>query len=293
MERTTKHRKADAILTGDWHLREDTPVCRIDDYEVTQWKKIAFISALQKKHECAIFHSGDLFNHWKPSPYLISKTIENIPDDFYTIYGNHDMPQHNLDLVFKSGIYTLFTAGALNVLPTRHWGQEVNTTFTPLKIKNRTILVWHVMTYQAKKLWPDMTDPKAVKILRKYPEYDLILTGHNHQTFVEKYKGRLLVNPGSIMRMDADQLDANPCVWLYYADTNSVDPVYIPIEENAVNRDHLDVVAERNDRIDAFISKLDTDWKGNMSFEDNLELFFSMNKVEKEIQQIIYRSIES
>lgn len=291
MKRTATHRKASAILTGDWHIREDIPVCRTDNSEETQWKKIRFISDLQKEHWCPVIHSGDLYNHWKPSPYLIAKTIEYLPDQFHTVYGNHDLPQHNLELQNKSGIHVLKMAKKLEVLKGCHWGET--PTKPSLIIKGRKILVWHVMTYQAKKLWSDMTDPKAAKILRKYTDYDLILTGHNHQSFVEEHEGRLLVNPGSIMRMDADQLDAKPCIWLYYADTNTVEPIYIPIEKDAVNRGHLDVVTERNHRIDAFISKLNTDWEGNMSFEDNLEHFFSVNKTRDKIKQIVYKSMES
>jgi N-acetylmuramoyl-L-alanine amidase len=42
---------------------------------------------LQEKHQCPVFHAGDLFDYWKPSPWLISKAIEHLPDKFYTIYN--------------------------------------------------------------------------------------------------------------------------------------------------------------------------------------------------------------
>ena len=52
----------DAILTGDWHLREDTPICRTDDFQTAQWEKVRIISDLQKKYNCPVIHSGDLFH---------------------------------------------------------------------------------------------------------------------------------------------------------------------------------------------------------------------------------------
>ena len=307
MKRTKQTKKPDAILTGDWHLREDQPTCRTDNYQMAQWKKVEFIRHLQLDYDCPVLHSGDLFNHWKPSPSLLSKTIIALPNQFHTILGNHDLPQHNLDLIHKCGVFTLRTAGALQILPGCHWGEvptdsSISTgtiDITSMADKKQQfidgyeILVWHVMTFQGKKPWPGCTDPMAASLLRKYPEYDLILTGHNHQSFTEKHEGRLLVNPGSLTRHKADQIDHRPCVYLWYADTNTAVPVYLPIEQGVISRDHIEHSKERNDRIDAFISKLDDDWEAAVSFEENLERFEKTNKVRKSVMEIVHKAIES
>lgn len=284
-------KQADAILTGDWHLQETVPIARKDKdtfYE-KQFEKLSFIYNLQKQHDCPILLSGDLFNIWKPSPMLLSKTMEHLPKEIYTIYGNHDLPQHNLDLAYKCGIRVLERANKLSVLPDTHWNQKPESA---LVLNNKTIMVWHVMTYQGKKPWPDCKDPKGATLLRKYPKIDLILTGHNHKPFVEKHEGRLLVNPGSIFRLSADQINHKPRVYLWYADTNTVEPVYLPIEKNVISREHIEVKEERDNRIDAFVSGLDTDWKAKMSFEDNIEKFRKKNKIKKSIMKIVYEAIE-
>jgi len=248
---------------------------------------------LQKKYGCPVFHSGDLFNHWKPSPHLLSKTIEHLPDQFWTIYGNHDQPQHNMELVYKCGINTLLTAGKLNLLHGTHWGElPIKGEYSWRFYKDRKILVWHIMTYQAKTPWPGCVDPMAGKLLRKYPEYSLILTGHNHKAFIEQYKGRLLVNPGSLTRHAADQINHKPRVYLWYAETNTVESVYLPIEENVISREHIETVEKRNNRIDAFISQLDSEWEAAVSFEENLKRFFSHNEIRKSIKDIVMNSIE-
>ena len=287
MKRNKQPRKPDVILTGDWHLREDLPICRTDDYWEAQWKKVSFIKDLQKEYGCLVIHSGDLFNHWKPSPYLLSKTIEHLPDQFCTIYGNHDLPQHNVDMAYKNGISTLEFAGKLTVLSSCHWGH----TPVALSDPSGSMLVWHVMVYQGKKPWPGCVDPSARSLLRKYP-WKLVLTGHNHKPFVEEYEGRLLVNPGSITRMDADQIDHKPRVYLWYADDNTVQPVYLPIESGVITREHITRTEERNDRIDAFISKLDTEWEASISFEENLERFAKSNNVRQSVMDIIIKAIE-
>ncbi len=289
MERKKIQNTPDAILTADWHLRETNPVARLDNFETAQWGKIDFIDKLQKKYNCPIIHAGDLFDYWKPSPYLLSKTIELLPDKFYTIYGNHDLPQHNLDLAGKCGIHNIEVAGKLTVLPGTHWEQEIQDA--SYIIKDKKILVYHVMSYQGKLPWPGCTDPSSASLIRKLKDFDLILTGHNHQAFVEEYNGRLLVNPGSITRQTAAQIDFKPRVYLYYAKSNTVEPIYLPIDTAVISKEHIDIKKKRDDRIDAFIDGLDGNLGDSLDFEKNLQIFFQKNKVDKEITKLIENAI--
>ena len=286
MQRTKIQRIPSAILTADWHLREDTPTAFTGNFQIEQWGVVTFIANLQQQYNCIVYHAGDLFNNWKPSPWLITMAMRHLPDNFYTIYGNHDLPQHNLELADKCGINVLQEAGKLTVLNGIHWGQ------TPPENSSAKMIMWHVMTYQGKKPWPGCTDPMAASLLRKYPQHDLILTGHNHKTFVEEHEGRVLVNPGGITRQSADQIDFKPRVFLWYAETNTVEPVYLPYTEGAISREHIDVIEQRDARIDAFISKLNSEWDVSLSFEDNIEAFCQANNVREPIKEIIYKALE-
>lgn len=284
-------KRVSAILTSDWHLRETTPVCRTDDFWATQMNKINFVYFLQRKHECPVLHAGDLFHHWKPSPYLLSMAIENLPDQFATVYGQHDLPQHSLDLKDKSGIYVLDSAKCLTVLDGCSWGQVPKAP--SIEIGGRKILVWHNFTYVGKDPWPGITSPKAYALLEKYKQFDLIVTGDNHQSFTFRSpSGNLLVNPGSLTRQDADQIDFQPKVYLYYAETNEVEVVEIPIEMGVITRDHIEKVQERDDRIDAFVSSLNTDFSATISFEKNMEMFLQTNRIRRDVKDIIYKSME-
>jgi DNA repair exonuclease SbcCD nuclease subunit len=294
MKRISKDNKIpDAILTSDWHLREDTPICRIDNYWETQWKKVDFIKDLQQKYDCPILHAGDLFDYWKPSPYLLSETIKHLPKQFYTIYGQHDLPQHNLELMNKSGIYCLEKADKLETMDDVHYGKEPRgISSICCGLPTQKILIWHVMNYQGKKPWPDCPSPSSVKLMKKYPNYDLIVTGDNHKSFVEEYESRLLVNPGSLMRMDADQTDHKPCIYLWYAKTNTVEKVLLPFEPDVISREHIERVEKRNERIEAFVNRLNDDWEGTVSFEENLKRFEESNNIIPSVMNIIYKSIE-
>lgn len=288
-------KKVDIILTSDWHLRDTIPICRKDDFWETLWNKVDFVAKLQKQYDCPVLHAGDLFHHWKPSPYLLSKTIEHLPKEFYTIYGQHDLPQHNFDERYRSGIYVLERATALKVLTGIHWGQNpyYHSGWSFGHTLGRLIMVWHHMVWQGRRPFPNCTDPSAYAILKKYENYDLILTGDNHKAFVENYEGRILVNPGSLTRQAADQIDFRPRIYLYDARTNTVEPVYLPIDENAVTRSHIEKTEERDQRISAFIERLGGEWQAEMSFEANLEAFFKVNKTSESIQNIIYNAIDT
>lgn len=290
----TNKETVSAILTGDWGLMETKPVCRTDDYITAQWRKVDFVSDLQKQYDCPVIHSGDLYEYWKPSPFLLSETIKHLPKQFYTVLGNHDLPQHNLSLVEKSGVYTLEQAGSLKILKGLHWGQKEFETPPTIEIDNRNILVWHSMTYVGKPPYPGCPDPTASNLLKKFEKFqlDLILTGHNHQAFTAELDGRLLVNPGSLTRQTADQMEFEPRVYLYYAESNTVKPIYLPIEEGVISRGHLDAVEKRNDRIDAFINRLDGNWNITMSFEENLKAFFQANNVHESVKNLVYKAIE-
>jgi DNA repair exonuclease SbcCD nuclease subunit len=204
------------------------------------------------------------------------------------------LPQHNLELQNKCGIYTLEKAGKLNILDGCHWGKEPNKPSVLIHTSPEDtikILVWHIMCYTGILPWVDCPAPSAGKLLRKYHQYDLILTGHNHKPFWTKEQNRLLVNPGSLMRQNADQIDYRPAVWLWFSFTNTVKPVYLPINEKSVSKRHLESKKDRDDRIDSFVSKLNSDFESELSFEDNLERLISENKLKDSVKQIIYQSI--
>jgi len=277
-------------------LREDKPVCRTDDFWEAQWKKVAFVSDLQKKYDCVVIHAGDLFHHWKPSPYLLSTAIQYLPDKFHTVYGQHDLPQHNIELANKSGVHTLVTSDRIGLLQGIHFGQTpegVSTLEWDLTGCHRRMLVWHKLVWTGKKPWPKCLDPQAQDLLDQYFPYDVIITGDNHTSFVV-YKGhRALVNPGSLTRQTADQAEYEPCVYLWYVDDNHVKRVDLPIKQDVISREHIDVKAERDKRIEAFVERLTDDWESDVSFEQNLKRFEQKNKIRQSVMGVIRKAMEN
>jgi len=295
-----------AILTADFHLTDKQPLCRTDaDWWETMRTKLRFIRKLSRAHMCPVIHAGDLFNTWKPSPELMTFAVKELPTKFFTVLGNHDLPQHNLDLYYKSGVATLAEAGRITVIPSGvHWGMDLlsdeviksrNNIEEETDWRESQIIVAHYMVRStAEKPWLGCVDPPASKVLRtvKVNGVDLILVGHNHKSFVEEYKGKLLVNPGSIFRMDADQIDYQPKVYLWYDDPLKVEAVLLPIEDS-VTRHHLETEQAKNDRIKQFITNLQDTWEPGFSLEENLRQAFKSNKTSKSVQDIIWQALDT
>lgn len=290
--------KADLILTADWHLRDDCPPCRTDNFEEAQWMKVAQVARLQEEHDCPILHAGDLFHHWKPSPYLISMAIHHIPKKFFTVAGQHDLPQHSLDLFHKCGLNTLLQAGSIHWIgPLGNFGQSVGNIKKAVHpwtlLPGREVGVWHHFVWDGKNIpWPNCKEVTAKQVLKDNPEFDLIVTGDYHKPFTYEYKGRLLVNCGCFTRQVADYADHRPRVWLWYAETNTVSPVYLVAEKGVVTRNHLLKEEERNKRMEAFITRLSDEWEVGVSFEENLKRFFSANQIRKSVVDLVYNAIE-
>jgi len=280
-------RKADAILTADWHIWDKQPLCRTDDFWNTQLRKMIEIKELQIKHSCPVYHSGDLTEGWKASPYLLSTLCFTLPNKFYTVCGNHDLKNHSFAAIDQTGINVLNTLKKVNFLPGLHWEDQNNYKECLIDVKGRKLLVSHEMVWQGEKPWFDCTDPNIRKMFNKYPKADIILTGHNHKTFTDSCLNQIAVNPGSLTRHKADQVNHKPCVFLYYADTNTIEAHYLKIEQDVISREHIEIVNDKEDRIDEFLDTLNAEYKVKASFEKNVERLIQVNDIDKETKNKI------
>jgi len=322
MKRTlsNKDKKPTAILSGDIHLTDSVPVSRVDDYLEAQYTKLKFLKDLQKKWNCPVWDAGDVFDYWKASPWLLSRAHQMLPD-MVTIPGNHDMPEHNLNLFMKSalwhqaqvrpgttvlglpGLTNIYQQGDEYVIVGLPYDQldkfDVNVLFNQPDFPEGVetfVLMLHEF------IWPGKTPPwkgapgySAQEILKRFsPYFDVIVTSDNHQSFVETYKDTILVNPGAMMRDDAGTVNDKPRCYLYYADTNTVVPAYYPIKEGVHDISYLEGVKERDARIEAYIAKIThgTDGALGLSFETNLESFFKSNNTPKKIKELIWHHME-
>lgn len=296
-----KSRKHTFMVFSDLHLRDSLPMSRTDDYLAAQFSKIRQIRKWWEENETPyILAGGDIFHHWKSSPWVIREAIDILPIIDVAVAGQHDLPKHNVDLISQSSIDVLCAARKIKHLcictPRKidellisgfSYGQEI------VGDEKSDIVIAHVMVSESNVKYPYETTP-AKTLLKKFPNAKLILTGDNHSTFIEEYKGRVLINPGSVMRMTADQGDHKPC---FFEVTIHKDNIYwkqhfLKIEDNVLTREHIVKVEMREKRVEAFIKYLKKSFDVGLSFEDNLKKFFAENNINKKLIAVVEKLVQ-
>lgn len=314
MRSRRNNNSASAILCADVHLRSDIPIGRIDNYSDAMFKKLSFILNLSKEHNCPILVAGDLGN--KPSsqgwpPWLFEKVISLLKgyQPLICIPGQHDLPNHQLEQWKESGIGVLHSAGVIKLLTGEQYVNQINNfsivTFPygfPLcgsefgsEIPTNLIAMTHQMIIEDKELWPGQIAPKGNELLRKFPEYSLILSGDNHIPFVCEYEGRFLVNPGSMMRNTTTQQNHKPRVYLWYAEEKRVEPVFLPIQDNVFDLQYIEQQEHNKDkeqRFEALIERVKEDVEVQLSFEGNLQQYFEKNRTEQSVVDKVWKNVK-
>jgi DNA repair exonuclease SbcCD nuclease subunit len=301
-------KKVDAILMSDLHLRSTAPKCREqEEFINAQEKKVKFIRKLRKQHNCVVIDAGDVFDNPYSSIPLTIWAMKNLPRKMYSIPGNHDLPDHNTQQLDRCsfGILNLakrvtYTTGMVH--------EEKNFTIEQVpygaipQIQNPKggkpkVLVLHTLVILEKeeKSCPfDFITPTMLFDI--YPKYDLILTGHNHNSFVaDSLMDWTVVNPGCITRQSVSEKDYIPSIYLWNAQNNEVERVELPHKKNVVSRTHLDLEEETQQRMDEMARLVCTrGWGSSDGFhsEQKLEFFLTENLVKKEILEIIKEGLE-
>jgi len=301
-----------ALLLSDWHLRESIPTCRTDNFWEAQNDKTDFIIDLAKRHNIPILVGGDLGHKAKWSCKLLEWAIEKFKNvEIFVIAGQHDLPQHQTQQWRQSGIGVLHAAGAIKFIQQPETLEGKNITIFPFsfgqeminpdefKKNNKLIAVTHQMVIENKPLWPGQEAPKGHQLLKEFPEYDLILSGDNHLSFISEYKNRVLCNPGSIMRTTAAQVNHKPRIYLWYAETNEIQVIYLPINQNVISREHIGESKQKKERMDSYLKRIDSYLKGirsdveiELSFEQNISEYFQKNRTQIPIKNKVFEAME-
>lgn len=298
-KRVTNTNPVTAVLVGDTHIRESTPESRTDNYWLAQESKLKFIRDLCLEHDCPLLHSGDVFDHWKPTPFLLAWTMSMLPPHTVFVCGQHDLPENTMQQYHRSGCKVLakrdgITLASKQKLHITHMANIYGFSFGESLdghegvSKDFNVALVHKMVWHNNKPHPKVTTKDgADSTMNKLKDFNIIVTGDNHIPFVVEHDGRLLVNPGSMMRITASQVDHKPRVYLWYEETNTVEPVFLPIMDGVISRSHLDrakSISQDSETVSAFVEKLMSDTETVHSFQHNIEQYFNKTRTRKSIK---------
>jgi predicted phosphodiesterase len=206
------------IGCADLHITSKSTKYRIDDdYLHTSLSKFIQIIRLANKYKCSIYCAGDIVDHYNVKHEVVTGIIgclNRLEKDFFIVLGQHDVPFHNFDIK-KSPIGTLLKAGKVKILGNtpKNGVTGMNFGVDELPEKSEMIVAHKQITENDPP--PFLSNAiSATDALKYFKDYKIIITGDYHQAFTKKKNGRLIVNCGSMMRKNIDQIDMTPCVWV-------------------------------------------------------------------------------
>jgi len=286
------------IIVSDLHIRDKIPEYRTESFINDMFDKVKQIKELEEEEQCRVLCAGDVFDRWKTSTELISRLIDVFPYYFYSIYGQHDLPNHNKELLHKSAFGFMMKLGYIsnpekikNVsIKTFPYGEELPKRYDG----KEQIIIAHILTWKDKEPFPDAKGNNAQMMFKRFPKAELIVTGDNHQQFVvTNEKGQVLINPGSMLRTSKSQIDFKPAMFIYDFDSKEVEIVPFELNKNAFREEAIETKELKEVELMNFVENIDNpDLELELNFESNLKQFMYANNIKDKVKSKVYELLE-
>ncbi len=306
------------VLLSDIHLSWENSVARKDNLYKVQFEKLGFVFDWAEKINAMILSAGDFFHRprsWYLLPEVISFLLKR-QKTIYTVYGQHDTYLYSEATRDSTSLGILNKYGLVEIIDKHYeqrlflededeerialfgysYGQDVNdlelSKVPDWKVK---ILLIHAPISTA-PLFPGHNITYADKFLEKHKEFDLILCGDIHQSFIIEKQGRFIVNCGPLLRREATEYNYKhkPHFLVYDTEARSIDQVIIPHEtaSKVLSREHIIQEEQTELMLEDFIESVKTGEVESASFTENLWSFIKQNNIEQEIVNIISEVME-
>jgi DNA repair exonuclease SbcCD nuclease subunit len=313
------------IATADWHLTTRSVLCRTDDLVHTITNKLSKIASVAANLHIPIIAAGDLTDRYIESPEVLStvyRVFQNrVSVNVLFVYGQHDVPNHNVKEASKGCTHLLKEVGALHLLGSdgtstklpcvEYYGASWGARIPRPKNKHTTnVLVLHKTVWSSqnkKSAFHGVTDNMSVEHLitqEPYCLYDVIVSGDNHSHFVVTNKNKQVrtkqtvwLNCGPIMRLNAGEATLVPkyhiVSWDDKQKTISIESVELPHAELSLN--HLaDKAFEKSMGVfsDSFVTSLSDGIDKSVSFKQVLSALVENGNLKKRTRRMIWQAYE-
>lgn len=293
------------ILTGDFHIRLDQPISRIDNFLETQKQILKFIVDQTIKNKAMCLCTGDIFHKAKSknneeSIILLADIFK--PINIYSVAGNHDLINHSLSYFDKSSIGVISRLDNWFFQKEKIFNDDLVRFFNfGEKIKNCNIKdkikIAVIHKYVGEKDNPFFMKNKGIeaqKLLDKY-DYDYFITGDNHQSFIYEKDNRFVINCGCITRQRLNEKDYRLSIYLLDTDKQKIETIYLPDNLDVVQNTYQVVTQEdRENNIDSFIELCEKENNNIFDFESSLLDYCYKNnvldEVENEIKNVLFEA---
>lgn len=222
-------KKPICIFTSDWHIWGNPTLFRNaeEDWFSVMARPLRQIRRYQKLNGyIPVFVPGDIFDFYNARSEVVNWLIKQMPKNVWAIPGQHDLQNHNYDLLEKTSFWTLVEAQVLNFAdPEQDWllqptmeGKTVIQLVTkpwkytreaPVRssLADLTIYMAHQYIYAGRDTCYGEVD-KSCHISNSkdfLKDVDVAVFGDNHIPFISKIGKTKVVNCGTMIRRKVDE----------------------------------------------------------------------------------------
>lgn len=252
-----------------------------------------------------ILCAGDIFDRWNTPPELINFALKELPDGMHCIPGQHDLPNHRIDLMHRSGYGVLARTGKIiDIQGTLTWkagetqmqfygygwGQEIVPPAFKSKLK---IAIVHRYVWTADTGFPGATeDSRLSAIAKQLRGYDVAVFGDNHKGFLKQLKsGCTVLNCGGFIRRKSDERNYRPSVGILY-DDGTVEREFLDTSAD-VFHEQEDELGETPLGMQAFINELEMLGEHGMDFRESVLRHIQSNDIRPRVREIVKEALDA
>lgn len=305
--------KAIAILASDLHLSATPPPARAGepDWYAAQRRPLQELQKLSLECDAPIIYAGDIFDRWNSSPEVINFAIDNLPRG-YSIYGNHDLPNHSPSELHRSAYAVLVKAkvlcdiGGRLLLPDQGlhlfafpWGSELKPCGDEWRAGYVRLAVVHRYIWTTGHSFPGATDATAIGTYRP------LLSGYHAAVFGDNHKGFLapagfvvggsvvgcnIINTGGFMRRKSDEADYRPMVGLLL-DDGTIEPYYLDQSRDVFEATTAVKQVETSDEMTAFLQELAVVEQDSLDFREAVRRCLEVRPLTDSVRQRVLAAL--
>lgn len=279
------------LITADWHIKGERPICRLDDdWIASQRKTISEIREAFSRYGCdQIWILGDLFDAPRCSTEAVNMLVEELlkfPEGSVRVLcGNHDLKDHNYDNLNICSIGTI--KKVFGDIPTEVYRARCRLAVSAMPFgkddydSTASIVCTHQLTFPDDATRGIFRGATAEELLARWPKAKFIFTGDYHHGFIYKKvpdiihndeeHARFVINPGCINIQKADELDYEPMVVVLDFDKFDIHLVNLDPQREDCTRDHIEAREHNEEEFERVVETIKGNVDISLDFDSNLE----------------------
>lgn len=294
-----------AILCADLHLTLQAPACRREtNWLEVQAKYFGQVDELSGEHGVFVLCAGDIFDRWNPVPELLNFALQTLPKNMICVPGQHDLPNHLISQMHRSGYGVLVEAGRIQHIPIGTsrsfinrirvhgfpWGAKLEPR-EPTNNGELNIALVHRYVWDSGYSYPGAPETAFVGNLKGLLKgYDVAVFGDNHKHFQRRVQKTNVWNCGGFMRRKSDEVSYSPRLGVLFSD-GSIQPHFLDTTE-----DQLVPVAKGEERelvdMKRFISDLEGLGEHGLDFRAAVENYMRSHELTAGAQELLQSCLD-